>query len=178
MGAGAISQALAEDPEIAIKDLPRELREDVIVMAVSFADGRTATKAISVSLLDDGTFFASFGDYEITPQDKFIQRPDSAPVPNGILYAQGSSAALNSRDDILAEGTGATEPAVHGKSSARDTKIRKAPPLRGGAFFTISGMAPQSHLCSNGSRFSGSLRRLSPSGWRRTGSFPHRDRIR
>ena len=70
-----------------IGTLPGELREDLIVMEITFANGRTTVKAIKVSLLDDGTFFATFDDYRITDQDDFINRLDSEAIPHDILYA-------------------------------------------------------------------------------------------
>ena len=70
-----------------IQTLPDELREDLIVMEITFADGKKAVKAITVSLLDDGTFFAVFDDYRVTGQDFFLNRPDSEAIPRDILYA-------------------------------------------------------------------------------------------
>ncbi|MCI9488172.1 MAG: hypothetical protein HFI64_14655 [Lachnospiraceae bacterium] len=46
-------------------------------MEISFADGERAVKAIRVSLLADGTFFAAFDDYEIGPSDSFVEREDA-----------------------------------------------------------------------------------------------------
>ena len=37
-------------------------------------------KAITISLLDDGRFFASFDDYQISEEDTFINRPDSEAI--------------------------------------------------------------------------------------------------
>lgn len=85
----ATCKALGEEPDMTVKTLPRELREDMIVMEISFLNGRTETKVISVRLMDDGTFFASFGDYKITSQDSFVHRPDSQSVPREILYGPG-----------------------------------------------------------------------------------------
>lgn len=69
-----------------IAGLPEEMRSDIIVMEITFADGSTAIKAISVSLLDNGTIFASFDDYKPSPADTFIYRADSEPIPREILY--------------------------------------------------------------------------------------------
>lgn len=84
---------LTDNTNSTIATLPQELREDVIVMEIAFENGKTLTKAITVSLLDDGTFFAAFNNYEITAEDSFVERPDSESIPREILYAQGSSAA-------------------------------------------------------------------------------------
>ncbi len=71
--------ALLQEDGIAIASLPEELLEDIIVMEVSFANGRTATYAITVSLLPDGSFSASFDRYTIRSADTFVDRPDSQP---------------------------------------------------------------------------------------------------
>lgn len=79
-------------PGSTISRLSEELRNELIVMEITFADGGTATKAISISLKDDGSFFASFNDYKIKKSDAFVRRPDSEPIPREALYAQGSDA--------------------------------------------------------------------------------------
>lgn len=81
-----IIRALTDNKDISIATLPGEMREDIIVMEITFANGKTTTKAISISLLDDGTFFATFDDYDITTQDDFVTRPDSTAIPRDILY--------------------------------------------------------------------------------------------
>lgn len=72
-----------------IAGLPEEMRNDLIVMEITFADGSMDTKAISISLLDDGTFFASFDNYKISNADTFVQRPDSEPIPRETFYSIG-----------------------------------------------------------------------------------------
>lgn len=62
--------------------------EDIIVLEITFLNGDTAVKAIKISLLEDGTFFASFDDYEITEEDDFVSRPDAEPIPRDILYGE------------------------------------------------------------------------------------------
>ncbi|MCM1216675.1 MAG: hypothetical protein NC331_13605 [Lachnospiraceae bacterium] len=76
-----------EDSRIAA--LPEELREDLIVMEISFGNGETVTKAIAISLQEDGTFLAVLEDYRIGDNDTFIQRPDSAALKD-IPYEEGS----------------------------------------------------------------------------------------
>lgn len=88
-----IIRELTDNSESTIATLPDELREDIIVMEITFANGKTATKAITVSLLDDGSFFASFDDYKIKETDDFVKRTDSVSIPRDILYAQGDSLA-------------------------------------------------------------------------------------
>ena len=91
----ATIRELTDNANSTIAALPQELREDVIVMEITFENGKTLTKAITVSLLEDGTFFAKFGDYEITAEDDFVKRPDSKSILREILYAQGSGTALS-----------------------------------------------------------------------------------
>lgn len=79
---------LTDRADSTISALPAEMREDVIVMEITFESGKTAVKAITVSLLDDGTFSAAFDDYKITDADGFVNRPDSEPIPRSVLYAQ------------------------------------------------------------------------------------------
>jgi hypothetical protein len=79
---------LTDNADRTIATLPDELREDIIVMEITFANGKTATKAITVSLLDDGTFFATFNDYHISEADSFVKRPDSEAIPRDVLYGQ------------------------------------------------------------------------------------------
>ncbi|WP_298020113.1 hypothetical protein [uncultured Dysosmobacter sp.] len=88
-----IIRALTDNPETTIATLPAELREDIIVMEITFANGKTATKAITVSLLEDGTFFATFDNYKVSEADDFIKRTDSVAIPRNILYGQGSDPA-------------------------------------------------------------------------------------
>ena len=76
----ATIRELTDNANSTIAALPQELREDVIVMEITFENGKTLTKAITVSLLEDGTFFAKFDDYEITAEDSFIDRPDSEAI--------------------------------------------------------------------------------------------------
>ena len=68
-------------------------------MEITFENGKTATKAITISLLDDGTFFASFGDYQISEKDTFVYRPDSEAIPRDVLYSQGDSPVTSSIAD-------------------------------------------------------------------------------
>ena len=79
-------QELTYNENSTIETLPKELKEDVIVMEITFANGRTTTKAINISLQNDGTFFATYGDYRIKEEDSFVSRPDSETIPRDILY--------------------------------------------------------------------------------------------
>lgn len=72
-----IIEALMANHHGTIQELPDELREDLIVMQVTFINGKTADKAITISLLNDGTFFAKLSDYQISDADTFVNRTDA-----------------------------------------------------------------------------------------------------
>jgi hypothetical protein len=71
----------AIDKQNKIIDLPQELREDVIVLEITYVNGDTQTKAVRINLQDDGTYVASFADYTITENDTFIYATDNNPLP-------------------------------------------------------------------------------------------------
>ena len=48
--------AALHEPGASIAALPPELREDTIVLEITFSGGKTITKAIEISLLEDGSF--------------------------------------------------------------------------------------------------------------------------
>lgn len=91
----SIIRELTDNENSTITTLPVEMRNDIIAMEIVFENGETAVKAITISLLDDGTFFASFDDYQISEEDTFINRPDSEAIPRDILYSQDDSPAWN-----------------------------------------------------------------------------------
>lgn len=70
-----------------IADLPDDLRQDIIVLEITFANGRTATRAVTIDLQDDGSFRAAFRAYRIRKSDVFVGRADSQPMPKD---AQGA----------------------------------------------------------------------------------------
>lgn len=84
----ATIRELTDNAGSSIASLPDELREDIIVMEITFGNGKMVTKAVTVSLQNDGTFFASFDNYEIRDSDTFVSRPDSEAVPGSILYGE------------------------------------------------------------------------------------------
>lgn len=106
------------DKNIAIIDLSQELREDIIVMEISFMNGKTETKAVKIKLQDNGTFVASFDNYSITKQDDFVKRPDSKPIDRNILYDQSSDAGL--------DGTTKEPPSYQKALTADEIKAAKA----------------------------------------------------
>lgn len=79
---------LTDHSETTIATLPAELREDVIVMEITFSNGETVIKAITVTLMDDGSFSAAFDDYNISKTDEFIRRPDSKAISRDALYSE------------------------------------------------------------------------------------------
>ena len=85
-------RALTDNEDMTIAKLPEELREDVIVLEITYANDQTDTKALTVTLQDSGQFFAKFVDYKITDADTFVRRPDAKVVPRAELYAQGDAA--------------------------------------------------------------------------------------
>ena len=85
----ATIRELTDNAGSSIASLPNELREDIIVMEITFGNGKTVTKAVTVSLQDDGTFFACFDDYEIKDSDDFVNRPDSDAVPKNDSQTDG-----------------------------------------------------------------------------------------
>ena len=85
-------RALTDNEDMTIAKLPEELREDVIVLEITYANDQTDTKALTVTLQDNGQFFAKFVDYKITDADTFVRRPDAKVVPRAELYAQGVAA--------------------------------------------------------------------------------------
>lgn len=79
-------EALA-DADTGIADLAADLRQDIIVLEITFANGRTATRAVTIDLQDDGSFRAAFRAYRIRKSDVFVGRADSQPMPKD---AQGA----------------------------------------------------------------------------------------
>lgn len=61
-------------------DMSQEEKEDVIVMEITYLNGRTETAAIWICLDDNGEFKVSVSEYQITEEDKFIFQPDSQPI--------------------------------------------------------------------------------------------------
>ena len=82
-----IEELKADNTTIA--DLSEEMRHDMIVMKITFANGNSITKAIVISLEADGTINDSFDDYTVLASDDFVNRTDSAPIPRDTLYKQG-----------------------------------------------------------------------------------------
>lgn len=116
---------LTDRADSTIAGLPAEMRSDVIVLEIIFEDGKTATKAIRVSLLDDGTFFAALEDYRIGEADAFVRRPDSPALPRDTLYAQGDSAAEGAGEVTVSSSADAPELICVGGSLYQRSMDRK-----------------------------------------------------
>lgn len=58
-------------------------------MEITFANGKSVTKAITIYLEADGTFYAAFDEYTILRSDNFVNRADSSPISRDVLYEQG-----------------------------------------------------------------------------------------
>jgi uncharacterized protein YkuJ len=115
-----IIRELTDNKDCTISTLPEEMRSDIIVMEITFSNGKIVNKAIEVSLLDDGTFFATFDDYKISDADTFVNRPDSKAIPRDVLYKQGDEPIddENSITDELSSLT--TEQIEEAKQAALD----------------------------------------------------------
>lgn len=100
-----IMKELTENADSTIATLPNEMKKDIIVTEISFFNGKTTTKAITVSLQDDGKFYATFDDYKINDKDDFVDRPDSKAIPREILYNQGEEAPHVLESYLAAEST-------------------------------------------------------------------------
>ncbi len=90
---------LSKGENDTISSLSEELRTDIIVMEITFANGSTATKAIQISLQNDGTFFATFQDYTITETDTFVDRPDSPARPEPETEQETPEITVTFRDE-------------------------------------------------------------------------------
>lgn len=117
-----IIRELKDHKDSTIATLPEEMRSDKIVLEIQFENGDTATKAITVSLQEDGRFYAVLQDYRIRQEDSFVRRPDSEAIPREILYAQGDGAADHAGE--TASGSSADAPpmvCVDGRLYRRST---------------------------------------------------------
>ncbi|WP_291634322.1 hypothetical protein [Clostridium sp.] len=68
---------LTDTANSSIAKLSQALRNDIIVMEVVFIDGKKETKAIGISLEDNGNILAKLQDYKISQNDDFILKPQS-----------------------------------------------------------------------------------------------------
>ncbi|MCH5265773.1 MAG: hypothetical protein J1F02_07720 [Lachnospiraceae bacterium] len=108
-----IIEELTDHADSTIAVLPMSMREDIIVMEISFFNGKTTTKAITITLQEDGTFFAAFDDYKIGDTDDFVKRPDSTtpitkrsdstPIPHETPYEQGEKASKDKNKEKAAK---------------------------------------------------------------------------
>lgn len=91
-------RALTDNTEIGITDLPEEDREDIIVMQITYENGKEDTCAINIHLTDDGKFQAETVPYKITDADTFVLDHDVVNVP---AYGTGDNTDdANRAEDI------------------------------------------------------------------------------
>lgn len=69
---------LTDKANNSIAKLSQELRNDIIVMEVTFIDGKKETKAIGIRIEDNGKIFAKLQDYKVSPNDEFIFNPQKS----------------------------------------------------------------------------------------------------
>ena len=119
-----------------IAELKEELKEDLIVMEITFADGKQAVKAIQVSLLADGTFFAAFDDYEIRPSDSFVEREDALTIKE---QSQTQISRLQKGEEPENLGENGTERGAEtmGEEGEREAARKKAEEYYGGTVFEV-----------------------------------------
>jgi len=134
----ATIRELTDKEESTIKTLPDELREDMIVMEVTFANGKTAVKAVTVSLLDDGTFFAAFDDYKIRDTDTFLNRTDSSPIPRDLSYSQENKAEVSGNSSPEQE----KEPVPATENTAEPAAEEAARTYYSGTVFEVVSIEP------------------------------------
>lgn len=108
---------LTDNPNSTIANLPKEMREDIIVMEITFRSGKTVTKAITISLLDDGRFFASFHSYKISEKDNFIKSTSNE------TNLQGNQSGI---DAELEKEIKENVPSINKKISNKEYKIAKS----------------------------------------------------
>lgn len=118
---------LTDNADSTIAGLPEEMRSDIIVLEITYENGKTATKAITVSLLEDGTFLASCDDYRIREEDAFVKRPDSQAIPRDVLYAQGDSGAEGAGEVAVSSSADAPELICVGGRLYKRSTDRKEP---------------------------------------------------
>lgn len=75
-----IIRKLTDNRDMKIAGLAPEEKEDAIVMEVTYLDGKGETLIINIYLDDEGQFMVSVSEYEITPSDDFVFRPDDLPI--------------------------------------------------------------------------------------------------
>ena len=119
---------LTDNADSSIASLPDELREDIIVMEITFGNGKTVTKAVTVFLQDDGTFFARFDDYKIKDSNDFVNRPDSEAVPeNDDLTREAENVDLEVEGNVnsATEENVDSEAEENGDSQAADEESKE-----------------------------------------------------
>lgn len=75
-----IIRKLTDNHDLQISELSQDEREDIIVIEVTYLNGKTETAAIRIKLNSGGEFEAFLNKYQITEEDEFVYRPDSLPI--------------------------------------------------------------------------------------------------
>lgn len=75
-----IIRKLTDNQNIQIPDLSQDEKEDIIVMEITYLNGKTETAAIWIKLNNEGKFEAFIDKYQITEEDGFVHQPDSLPI--------------------------------------------------------------------------------------------------
>lgn len=75
-----VIRKLTDNQSIQISDLSQDEKEDIIVMEITYLNGKTETAAIWIKLNSEGKFEAFIDKYQITEEDGFVYQPDSLPI--------------------------------------------------------------------------------------------------
>ncbi|WDC83384.1 hypothetical protein PL321_11560 [Caloramator sp. mosi_1] len=68
---------LTDKKNNSIVKLSPKLRNDIIVMEITFMNGKKETKAVVINIRDDGKIFAKLQDYVVDPKDDFVLNPQN-----------------------------------------------------------------------------------------------------
>ena len=71
---------LTENSDVGISDLTKEEKQDMIIMEITYLNGKSRTMAMQIRLNEDGRFTADLREYSITSKDDFVQKPDSETI--------------------------------------------------------------------------------------------------
>lgn len=77
-----IIRKLTDNDDIGISDLSDSEKEDIIVMQVTYENGKKETLAIKINLTQTGKFEAKVQKYRVSDKDKFVLGKDSKALPH------------------------------------------------------------------------------------------------
>lgn len=75
-----IIRKLTDNKDVGIENLQPEEKEDIIILEITYLDGRCETLSMNIKLNSKGQFMVVVSNYEITDNDDFVFRPDSQPI--------------------------------------------------------------------------------------------------